>query len=57
MNYCNKCEIAYDERFCPLCEAKEKIKRLEKYNEELFNRVEELESDKQLTNHLQKIWK
>jgi hypothetical protein len=46
MNYCNKCEIAYDERFCPLCEAKEKIKRLEKYNEELFNRVEELESDK-----------
>lgn len=37
MNYCNNCDIAYEEKNCPLCEAKSEIKSLEK-------RIEELES-------------
>ncbi len=30
MNYCNNCDIAHEERDCPLCQAKEEIKSLEK---------------------------
>jgi len=30
MYYCNDCDITYEEKNCPLCEAKEKIKQLEK---------------------------
>jgi hypothetical protein len=37
MNYCNNCDIAHEERDCPLCEAKEEIKRLGKRIEELEN--------------------
>jgi hypothetical protein len=29
MNYCGNCDIAYEERTCPLCEAKREIERLE----------------------------
>jgi hypothetical protein len=29
MYYCNDCDIAYEEKNCPLCEAKEEIKSLE----------------------------
>lgn len=29
MNYCSNCDIAYEERSCPLCEAKDRIKQLE----------------------------
>lgn len=29
MNYCNNCDIAHEERDCPLCEAKSEIKVLE----------------------------
>ena len=38
MYYCNNCDIAHEERNCPLCEAKAEIKSLEK-------RIEELESE------------
>jgi hypothetical protein len=30
MNYCNNCDIAHEEKNCPLCEAKQEIKALEK---------------------------
>ena len=29
MKYCNDCDIAYEERNCPLCEAKNEINDLE----------------------------
>ena len=35
MNYCNNCDIVYEERDCPLCEAKQEIKSLEQRIEEL----------------------
>lgn len=37
MYYCNNCDIAHEERTCPLCEAKAEIKSLEE-------RIKELES-------------
>ena len=37
MNYCNNCDIAHEERDCPLCDAKEEIKRLEQEIEDLNN--------------------
>jgi hypothetical protein len=37
MNYCNNCDIAHEERDCPLCEAKEEIKSLEKEIDRLNN--------------------
>jgi len=35
MNYCTKCDIAYEEKNCPLCEAKKDIKALEQENQRL----------------------
>jgi hypothetical protein len=35
MDYCSNCDIAYEERNCPLCEANLEIKRLEKEIERL----------------------
>jgi rubrerythrin len=37
MYYCNECNIAYEEKNCPLCEAKEEIKSLNKEIERLNN--------------------
>jgi rubrerythrin len=37
MYYCNNCDIAHEEKKCPLCEAKEEIKKLVKEIEELNN--------------------
>jgi len=37
MNYCNNCDIAHEDRDCPLCEAKEEIKSLEQEIERLNN--------------------
>ncbi len=30
MNYCRSCDIAHEEKNCPLCEAKETIREKEK---------------------------
>jgi len=37
MYYCNSCDIAHEEKTCPLCEAKEEIKSLEEEIERLNN--------------------
>jgi rubrerythrin len=37
MYYCNDCDIAHETKQCPLCEAEEKIRQLEKDIEELTN--------------------
>ena len=39
MNLCNQCNIVYDERKCPLCDAKEKIEALE---EQIDNSEDEI---------------
>jgi len=38
MYYCNNCDIAHEERDCPLCAAKEEIKELTREIETLNNR-------------------
>ena len=44
MDICNQCNIVYDEKKCPLCEAKEKIEALE---EQVINAViKMIKSDK-----------
>ena len=44
MDYCNKCDIAYEEKNCPLCDANNKISDLE-------SAISDLESEiKKLTN-------
>jgi hypothetical protein len=35
MYYCNNCDIAHEERICPLCEAIREIKALEERISEL----------------------
>ncbi len=40
MDYCNNCDIAYEERYCPLCEANKEIKRLEEEIERLVSSLE-----------------
>jgi len=42
MNYCNSCDIAFEERSCPLCEANEKIEELA----EEIKRLEEINYEK-----------
>jgi len=37
MDYCGSCDIAYEGRDCPLCEAKKEIKSLEQEIERLNN--------------------
>jgi len=37
MYYCNECDIAHEERYCPLCDAKTEIKALEQEIERLNN--------------------
>lgn len=39
MNLCGDCEIVYDEKNCPLCEAKAEIRRLEKELEVANNSI------------------
>jgi rubrerythrin len=39
MYYCNNCDIAHEERNCPLCEANKEIKSLEKRIEELEDQL------------------
>ena len=39
MDLCNRCDIVYDENRCPLCEAKEEIKQLQRDKENLENEV------------------
>ena len=39
MNYCSDCDIAYEEKYCPLCIAKDGIKSLEKKIEELEEEI------------------
>jgi hypothetical protein len=39
MNYCGSCDIAYECRDCPLCEANKEIKSLEKRVEELEDQL------------------
>ena len=42
MEICKECWIVYDERHCPLCTAKDEIKRLERENEKLEDELKEL---------------
>ncbi len=37
MNYCGKCDIAHEEKNCPLCESREERKSLEREIERLNN--------------------
>ena len=37
MNYCNDCDIAYEEKNCPLCNVLEQIDRLKKEIQHLNN--------------------
>jgi len=37
MNYCNNCDICYEEKNCPLCESKIEIEQLKKEIEDLNN--------------------
>ncbi len=30
MTYCRECDIVHEDKYCPLCEAQDKIKELEK---------------------------
>ena len=39
MYYCNNCDIAHEEKNCPLCAAKEEIKQLE----ETINHLDTIE--------------
>lgn len=41
MYYCSQCDIAYEEKNCPLCEAKTEIEKLQKENEILTNPEED----------------
>lgn len=41
MELCNKCDIVFDERNCPLCIAKDKIHDLEEENERILNQLED----------------
>lgn len=42
MNYCRNCDIAYEERTCPLCDAKIENDVLVDENEKLQEEIEEL---------------
>ena len=57
MNYCDNCDIVYDERKCPLCEAKDIIDGLENDLEnmqkeagELTAKIESMEEDARLNS-------
>jgi cell division protein FtsB len=43
MRYCDECDIAYDLKNCPLCEANAQIEALEKEVEMLNEEVQNLE--------------
>lgn len=45
MDMCFQCNIVYDARNCPLCEAKEKIEELEKQLAESKDKIEYLEDE------------
>lgn len=47
MRYCNNCDIAYEERRCPLCEAKDEIRELSDKIEELTEKLAESENKNQ----------
>lgn len=46
MYHCNTCDIAHEERYCPLCEANGKIEELEENIEKLEGEIEELKNVK-----------
>lgn len=39
MNHCNICDIAFEERYCPLCESKEEVIRLSKELEDANDEI------------------
>lgn len=43
MEYCNKCDIVFDDKDCPLCVAKDAIKDLEKRVESLEEQLQHME--------------
>jgi hypothetical protein len=43
MNYCNGCDIAFEEKTCPLCEAKDTIKEYGKEIDALNEKIANLE--------------
>lgn len=45
MNICNQCDIVYDEKNCPLCEAKEKIEALENQLDEQQDEIKDLKDE------------
>lgn len=46
MNYCGNCDIAFEEKNCPLCEANDEIKKLLDECLELENKIDEYEKNK-----------
>ena len=40
MYYCDNCDIAHEERNCPLCEAKKEIEQLQKELQEEKDAIE-----------------
>ena len=45
MDICNQCNIVYDEKKCPLCEAKEKIEALEEQLDNAEDEIKGLQED------------
>ena len=45
MNYCSKCDVAYEERNCPVCDADDLIKGLRMDVDSRDTKVEELETE------------
>jgi hypothetical protein len=43
MNYCKSCDIAYEENYCPLCEANSEIEELKRNLNEAQEKIAELE--------------
>jgi rubrerythrin len=40
MYYCDNCDIAHEEKNCPLCEAKKEISDLQEKIDEINNQIE-----------------
>lgn len=45
MKYCDSCDIAYESKYCPLCEAQETIEELSDGLRERDNLIEELKKE------------
>jgi anaerobic ribonucleoside-triphosphate reductase len=44
INYCNSCDIAFEERDCPLCEANKTIEELRKEIDSLNEQLDKKEA-------------